>query len=274
MISSMAHTMAGSMAGSIPAAGRECLVRAERLQKTFHSGSSVISALAGVELSVMRGEMIAITGPSGSGKSTLLHLLGALDSPTSGTIQFEGKLLAAMGENELAELRGRQIGFVWQRHHLLPDFTAAENVAMPLLLRGVPLNQALDDAARWLAETGLEERSENRTGELSGGEQQRVAIARALVGRPALLLADEPTGDLDEKSAVIIFDLMQSLHRSFELTSVIATHNLSMARRADRQFVLEHGALRLADEVFADLPAQTRETRRGVLQGESQVTCV
>jgi len=270
----MAQMMAGSTAGSIPVTGRECLVKAEQLQKTFRSGSSEIFALTGVDLSVMRGEMIAITGPSGSGKSTFLHLLGALDSPTSGTIHFAGKLLSALSENELAELRGRQIGFVWQRHHLLPDFTAAENVAMPLLLRGVPLTEALDNAARWLAETGLEDRSENRTGELSGGEQQRVAIARALVGRPTLLLADEPTGDLDEKSAVIIFELMQRLHRSFQLTSVIATHNLSMAGRADRQFVLEHGALRLADEVTVVLPGKMRETRSGVLEEESQVTRV
>jgi lipoprotein-releasing system ATP-binding protein len=274
MISSMAQTMAGSIAGSIPATARECLVRVERLQKTFHSGSSEISALAGVDLLVMRGEMIAITGPSGSGKSTLLHLLGALDSPTSGTIQFESKFLSAMGENELAELRGRKIGFVWQRHHLLPDFTAAENVAMPLLLRGVPLNHALDDAVRWLAETALEDRSENRTGELSGGEQQRVAIARALAGRPMLLLADEPTGDLDEESAGIIFELMQKLHRSFRLTSVIATHNLAMARRADRQFVLEHGALRLANDISTVLPGKPRDKSRGALEEESQVTRV
>jgi lipoprotein-releasing system ATP-binding protein len=204
--------------------------------------------LVNVDLQVRRGEMICIVGPSGSGKSTLLHILGALDTPTSGAVYFERSVLGALGESELAEFRSRAVGFIWQRHHLLPDFTAVENVAMPLLIRGVALDNALSIAARWIEEVGLAERARHRASELSGGEQQRVAIARALVNQPALLLADEPTGDLDQRNADSIFDLMQSLHRAHRLTSIIATHNLSLARRADRLLVLEHGVLAPAAE--------------------------
>jgi lipoprotein-releasing system ATP-binding protein len=187
--------------------------------------------------------MIAIVGPSGAGKSTLLHLLAALDTPTSGTVYFAGDSLWARAESQLAEYRNRVVGFVWQRHHLLPDFTAAENVAMPLLIRGESLGQALRTANDWLGEVGLAGQSGQRAGELSGGEQQRVAIARALVNRPALLLADEPTGDLDERSAENIFELMHRLHRSHHLTSILATHNLTLAQRTDRVLSLEHGKL-------------------------------
>ncbi|MGB0037191.1 MAG: ATP-binding cassette domain-containing protein [Candidatus Acidiferrales bacterium] len=219
------------------------ILRAEGLGKTFRSGSQEIRPLDGINLSVERGEMLAIVGASGAGKSTLLHLLAALDTPTTGTVYFGRNSLRSLAEAELAGYRNRAVGFVWQRHHLLPDFTAAENVAMPLLVRGMALGQALRAANEWLGEVGLASRSGQRAGELSGGEQQRVAIARALVNGPALLLADEPTGDLDERSAEAVFELMQRLHRSHHLTSILATHNLALARRAGRVLILEHGKL-------------------------------
>src|SRR5580658_11276131 len=181
------------------ATGADEILRGEALRKTFHSGTQEITPLDGINLSIARGEMIAIVGPSGAGKSTLLHLLAALDTPTSGTVYFGGNSLRSFSEAELAEYRNRTVGLVWQRHHLLPDFTAAENVAMPLLIQGKDLNSALRIAADWLDEVGLAGRAGQPAGGLSGGEQQRVAIARALVNDPELLLADEPTGDLDER---------------------------------------------------------------------------
>jgi lipoprotein-releasing system ATP-binding protein len=171
-------------------------------------------------------------------------LLAALDTPTSGTVYFEGKAIDSFRESELADYRNRSIGFVWQRHHLLADFTAAENVAMPLLMRGAGYDEALETSERWLREVGLGARVTQRAGELSGGEQQRVAIARALVQEPALLLADEPTGDLDERNAMAVFELMQRLHREHRLTSILATHNTVLAGRADCVLQLEHGMLR------------------------------
>jgi lipoprotein-releasing system ATP-binding protein len=218
---------------------------------TFRSGSEQITPLDGIDLSIRRGEMVAIVGPSGAGKSTLLHLLASLDTPTNGEVYFAGSSLRSLNESELAEYRNRAVGFVWQRHHLLPDFTATENVAMPLLVRGESLSQALPLAQEWLGEVGLTSRVGHCAGELSGGEQQRVAIARALVNHPELLLADEPTGDLDERSAECIFELMQRLHRSHNLTTILATHNVSLARRADRVLALEHGKLSPAGGVFA-----------------------
>jgi lipoprotein-releasing system ATP-binding protein len=220
------------------------LLRCDSLRKTFRSGKQEITPIDGLDFSVERGETVSIVGPSGTGKSTLLHMLAALDTPTSGAVYFGGNSLQSFSEAELAEFRNRAVGLVWQRHHLLPDFTAAENVAMPLLVRGVALGQALRTAGEWLAEVGLASRTEQRAGELSGGEQQRVAIARALVNHPVLLLADEPTGDLDEQNAGNIFELMQRLHQSHHLTTILATHNLSLARRTDRVLVLEHGKLR------------------------------
>lgn len=227
------------------------LVRGEGLRKVFRSGEAEVVALAGLTLAVERGEMVALIGPSGSGKSTLLHLLAALDTPTSGTVYFAGNSLAALAENELEDFRSRSVGFVWQRHQLLADFTAAENVAMPLLIRGNAAGEALGSARAWLDEVGLASRAGHRSGELSGGEQQRVAIARALVTQPMLLLADEPTGDLDERNTESIFELMQRLHRSHHLTSILATHNLSLAQRADRVLALEHGLLVSDDATFA-----------------------
>jgi lipoprotein-releasing system ATP-binding protein len=230
-----------SKSGAASSSGE--VLRIERLCKIFKSGEQEIRPLEEIDLSVERGEMIAITGPSGAGKSTLLHLLAALDTPTSGTVYFAGSSLRSFGEAELAKYRNRTVGFVWQRHYLLPDFTAAENVAMPLLVRGEALSQAMRTGEEWLGEVGLAGRAGQRAGALSGGEQQRVAIARALVNHPVLLLADEPTGDLDERSAEGIFELMQRLHQTHHLTSILATHNMQLARRADRTFVLEGGQL-------------------------------
>jgi len=219
------------------------LIEARDLRKTYGAGEAQITVLAGVNVSVKPGELIAIVGPSGAGKSTFLHLLAALDTPVSGTVYFEGKAIDSFRETELADYRNRSIGFVWQRHHLLADFTAAENVAMPLLMRGAGNDEALEASERWLREVGLGARVRQRAGELSGGEQQRVAIARALVQKPALLLADEPTGDLDERNAMAVFELMQRLHREHQLTSILATHNTVLAGRADRVLQLEHGQL-------------------------------
>jgi lipoprotein-releasing system ATP-binding protein len=232
------------------ATGSGELVRVEGLRKAFHSGSQEITPLDGISFSIERGEMISIVGPSGAGKSTLLHILAALDTPTNGAVYFGASSLESLDEARLAEYRSQAVGLVWQRHHLLPDFTAAENVAMPMLVRGEPMGQALRAAHDWLGEVGLDNRAAQRAGELSGGEQQRVAIARALANRPALLLADEPTGDLDERSAESVFELMKRLHRSHHLTSILATHNLSLARRTDRILVLDHGKLALGGEVL------------------------
>jgi lipoprotein-releasing system ATP-binding protein len=228
------------------------ILRTQGLRKEFYSGQQAIVPLDGIEFSAQPGELIAIVGPSGSGKSTFLHLLAALDTPTSGAVYFAGNSLLSLAESELAAYRNRSVGFVWQRHHLLPDFTAAENVAIPLLVRGTPAGEALRIAERWLGEVGLASRAGQRAGELSGGEQQRVAIARALVNDPALLLADEPTGDLDERNAAGVFDLIEGLHRSHRLTTILATHNLTLARRADRVLALQHGKLAPAGDALAE----------------------
>jgi len=214
------------------------------LKKVYGSGEKSLPILVDANLILRQGEMVAIVAPSGAGKSTLLHLLAALDRPTSGTVYFATKAIETNDEAALAEFRNRAVGFLWQRHQLLPDFTAAENVAMPLLLRGENFASALGMAQKWLAEVGLENRADHRTGELSGGEQQRVAIARALVTGPTVLLADEPTGDLDEQNAWAVFELLERLHRTHKLTSLIATHNLALAARCDRILGLEHGVLR------------------------------
>ena len=221
------------------------VLEARGLRKVYGSGGAQLTILSDVNLEVAEGEMVAIVAPSGAGKSTLLHLLAALDTPTSGTVYFREKRIDARADAALAEFRNRAVGFVWQRHHLLPDFTAVENVAFPLLLRGTPLSLALKTAREWLGEVGLANRAGHRSGELSGGEQQRVAIARALVTSPAVLLADEPTGDLDEQNAVAVFELIERLHRVHRLSSLIATHNTGLAARCDRVVGLEQGVLKL-----------------------------
>ena len=226
------------------AKSEEAVLEARGLKKAFDQGGKKLEILVDVNLKLREGEMVAVVAPSGAGKSTLLHLLAALDTPTSGTVYFANKAIETNADAALAEFRNRAVGFLWQRHQLLPDFTAAENVAMPLLARGEPHSRALQEARTWLKEVGLEDRAEHRAGELSGGEQQRVAIARALITGPRVLLADEPTGDLDEQNAWAVFELMQRLHRSHRLTSLLATHNLALAERCDRIVGLEHGVLR------------------------------
>lgn len=220
------------------------VLEARGLKKTFGEREKKLEILVDVNLKLREGEMVAVVAPSGAGKSTLLHLLGALDTPTSGTVYFLNKAIETNEDAALAEYRNRAVGFLWQRHQLLPDFTAAENVAVPLLARGEPHSYVLQEARKWLKEVGLEHRAEHRAGELSGGEQQRVAIARALITGPRVLLADEPTGDLDEQNAWAVFELMERLHRSHRLTSLVATHNLALAERCDRILGLEHGVLR------------------------------
>ena len=220
------------------------VLEAKGLQKSYGHGERTLRILTDANLKLQRGEMVAIVAPSGAGKSTLLHILAALDTPTSGTVYFATKAIESNQDSAVAEFRNRAVGFLWQRHQLLPDFTATENVAMPLLLRGDDFSSALGMARKWLAEVGLEHRVDHRAGELSGGEQQRVAIARALVTGPTVLLADEPTGDLDEQNAWAVFELLERLHRTHQLTSLIATHNLALAARCDRIIGLEHGVLK------------------------------
>jgi lipoprotein-releasing system ATP-binding protein len=236
-------------AGDLPTAN--VVLETRGLKKTYGSGEKLLSVLVDANLVLRQGEMVAIVAPSGAGKSTLLHLLAALDTPTSGTVYFATKAIESINERALAEFRNRAVGFLWQRHQLLPDFTAAENVALPLLLRGDDFTSALGMARKWLAEVGLENRADHRAGELSGGEQQRVAIARALVTGPSVLLADEPTGDLDEQNAWAVFELLERLHRTHKLTSLIATHNLALAARCDRILGLEHGVLRTREATAA-----------------------
>jgi lipoprotein-releasing system ATP-binding protein len=194
-----------------------------------------------INFRVRKQEMLAIVGQSGAGKSTLLHILGALDTASAGEVYFDTTLLRSLTPVEAADFRNREIGYVWQFHYLLPEFTAAENVALPLLARGKSKKEALQEAIHWLGEVGLADRSTHRAGELSGGEQQRVSIARALVTKPKLLLADEPTGDLDNQTAEALFSLLESLHASYGLTSILVTHNMPLARRCDRVLRLAHG---------------------------------
>lgn len=219
------------------------ILRVENLKKVFRSGRSDLVLFENLSFRVQTGEMLAIVGQSGAGKSTLLHILGALDSASEGDVYCAQVKLTSLSDEAAAQFRNREIGFVWQFHYLLPEFTALENVAMPLMLGGRPLGEAEAAAAGWLREVGLEDRAGHRSGELSGGEQQRVALARALVTRPQLLLADEPTGDLDKRTAEAVFELIARLHRDYRLTSLIATHNLAFARRCSRIMRLEAGRL-------------------------------
>jgi len=218
-------------------------IRATSVAKRYRSGDAELVVFAGLDLAVKRGERLAIVGESGAGKSTLMHLLGGLDKPSEGAIYFGAKDITTLAASELAGLRNRSIGFVWQIHYLLPEFTALENVMMPLLIRGTPRTEAARAAMARLDEVGLRARATHRAGELSGGEQQRVVLARALVGNPVFLFADEPTGNLDAKTADMIYGLLDDLHRSHGLTSIYVTHNLSFARRCDRVLKLEGGAL-------------------------------
>jgi lipoprotein-releasing system ATP-binding protein len=230
------------------------LLATSGLRKIYGTGASAVTVLDGIDFAIAEGELIAVVGPSGAGKSTFLHLLAALDTPTSGTVYFASKALETNQDEAISDFRNRQVGFVWQRHHLLADFTAAENVALPLLMRQGSYDEGRERAGRWLSEVGLASRANNRAADLSGGEQQRVAIARALINEPALLLADEPTGDLDEQNATAIMDLIARLHRTHGLTSILATHNPAVAKRCDRVFRLEHGVLQ-PDQSFHAAPS-------------------
>jgi lipoprotein-releasing system ATP-binding protein len=219
------------------------LLRVEALKKVFRSGETDLVLFENLSFQVRKGEMLAIVGQSGSGKSTLLHILGALDRPSAGAVYCAQSQVHQLSENAAAEFRNREIGYVWQFHYLLPEFTALENVAMPLLTRGQSRAAAEQEASGWLRQVGLEQRGHHRSGELSGGEQQRLALARALITRPQLLLADEPTGDLDGSTAEAVFALLARLHREYQLTSLIATHNLAFARRCHRVLRLDRGTI-------------------------------
>jgi len=218
----------------------------ETSSNVLSSGEVVL--FRNLDFSIAAGEMVAIVGESGTGKSSLLHLLAALDRPTAGAVWLGDTNLSRLNPRQAAEFRNRDVGYVWQFHYLLPEFTALENVAMPLLARGVGHAEALQQASRWLDQVGLSARADHRSGELSGGEQQRVSLARALVTGPKLLLADEPTGDLDGKTAEAVLSLIQKLHHEHRLTSVLVTHNLDFAQRCGRVLRLRDGQLQeLAD---------------------------
>lgn len=222
------------------------IIQVRGLEKTYRTARGALTLFHGLDLDVIPGELVAIVGQSGAGKSTLLHILGALDTPTAGTVHCASTNVASLSQREAAAFRNREIGYVWQFHYLLPEFSALENVAMPLLARGLARREALAAAAMWLKEVDLEDRADHRPGELSGGEQQRVALARALVGTPRLLLADEPTGDLDEMTAGKVFNMLERLHATHGLTSIVVTHNPDLAARCTRTLRLESGRLTVA----------------------------
>jgi len=220
------------------------LLDVEDLKKSYPTGTGGrLEVLRGVSCTVRRGEVVAVVGESGTGKSTLLHLLGALDRPDGGTVRYDGHDIFEKNDDELAAFRNRSVGFVFQFHHLLPEFNALENVAMPALIRGDDFNEARSRALELLKQLGLEARADHRPSELSGGEQQRVAVARALMNQPGLVLADEPTGNLDTKTADALHREILHLSRSFDQTFIVVTHNPALAAIADRVLRLESGVL-------------------------------
>lgn len=222
---------------------KQQVLRVEGLKKVFRSGASELVLFDNLSFDIAAGEMLAIVGASGAGKSTLLHIVGVLDRPSGGDVYCAHLRLNSLSEDAAADFRNKEIGFVWQFHYLLPEFSALENVAMPLLMRGTPKPEAEKQAFAWLAEVGLTQRVHHRAGELSGGEQQRAALARALITGPRILLADEPTGDLDSRTADSVFELISRLHREHQLSSLIATHNFGFARRCHRVLKLENGRI-------------------------------
>jgi lipoprotein-releasing system ATP-binding protein len=219
------------------------ILETKDLQKSFPTVGGELRVLRGIDLTILRGEFIAITGASGVGKSTLLHLLGGLDRPTAGSMTVAGERIDQFGEVQLSQYRNKRCGFVFQFHYLLEEFTALENVMMPLLVRGETRNKSAESALKLLDEVGLTERASHRPAQLSGGECQRAAVARAMVGTPEILIADEPTGNLDHETAQTLHDLLVRLNKEKEMTIVVATHDLSLAERASRQFRMSDGVL-------------------------------
>ncbi|MGD8347876.1 MAG: ATP-binding cassette domain-containing protein [Gammaproteobacteria bacterium] len=223
------------------------IIEATAVKKLFSQGKTDVEVLKGVDFAVAAGESHAILGASGAGKSTLMHLLGGLDRASGGQIDVAGKNLGKLSETELGHLRNRHLGFIYQFHHLLPEFSALENIAMPLLIRRMNYREAYTQAAGWISKIGLEERSTHKPGELSGGERQRVALARALVTRPDCLLADEPTGNLDQQNASRMLDLMLDLNRELQTALVVVTHDLDIAARMQHRWLLRDGMLERQD---------------------------
>ena len=226
----------------------QAVLLARGLDRDFNEGSSTLTVLDGLDLAIVKGECIAIVCASGSGKTTLLQILGGLDRPTRGSVAIGGKDIHALDEAARGELRNRTMGFIYQFHHLLPEFSALENVAMPLLIRRVPVAEARRQAEAILEKVGLGERLEHRPHQLSGGERQRAAVARALVTLPLIVFADEPTGNLDGRNAEQVFELMLQLNREHGTSLVIVTHDLRLASRMDRVWLLENGRLKLHDQ--------------------------
>jgi lipoprotein-releasing system ATP-binding protein len=216
-------------------------IQVQQLFKSYGNGAKRVEVLKGADLTFSRGEKAAIVGASGVGKTTLLHILGTLDRPTAGKVLYEGKDIYALNEKDLALFRNREIGFVFQFHHLLPEFNALENTMMPCLIQGIPKKESVSRAEAILTLVGLEERLSHKPGELSGGEQQRVAVARALVLEPKVLLADEPTGNLDTKTGESVFDLLRELNQIKGITLIVVTHNIKLAEKLSRQIQLVDG---------------------------------